>query len=126
MSMRIPRSAAIVLAAAVTLTSVDLTPVSAANVAAPVQASKASTIDLSARRRWHRGNAAAFGAILGVFGTIAAVAAANRYRDRYYYEYGQPYYGAYGYYDGPYVYGSPYIYSRPFRFHRRHHHHYHH
>lgn len=127
MSVRIPRSAAITLAVAVALTSIELTSVSAASAAGRAQATQASTIDLSARRRGYRGNAAAFGAILGVFGTIAAVAASNRYRDRYYY-YGQPYYGSYGYgsygyYDGPYAYGAPYLYSRPYRLHRWHHRH---
>ncbi len=41
-----------------------------------------------------------------MFGTIAAIAAANECRDRYYY-YGDPYYyGPYPYYGGPY-YGDP-------------------
>jgi hypothetical protein len=127
MSLRIPRSSAVALAIALTLTSIDLTPASAASISGRTQASQSSTIDFSARRRWHRGNAAAFGAILGVFGTIAAVAAANQYRDRYYY-YDGSYDGSYGYvpygtYGGPYVYGSPFVYAHPYRFRRWHHHH---
>ena len=113
MSMRVARLIAVALAAAVTLTSVAVTPA-------------------SAQRHWHRGDRAFLGAVLGVFGTIAAVAAANRYRDRNYY-YGGPY-GPYAYYDEPYGYavpygyygGGPYIYSRPrggFRHWRHHHHH---
>jgi hypothetical protein len=48
----------------------------------------------------HRGDAAVLGAVLGVFGTIAAVAAADRYRDNY------GCYGCYGYY-GVSVYAYP-------------------
>ncbi|HZL31822.1 MAG TPA: hypothetical protein VFC54_12285 [Pseudolabrys sp.] len=70
-----------------------------------------------ARSRHHgRGNAAVAGAVLGVFGTIAALAARDAYRDRYY-GYGSydPYYGAaYGYYPRP-----GYRYRH---WHRRHHH----
>ena len=52
-------------------------------------------------RHYHRGNAAVAGAVLGMFGTIAALAAADSYRDRYY--------G--GGYDGPYAYGPAYGYA---------------
>ena len=104
MSMRVPWLIAVAVAAAVALTSVAVTPA-------------------SAHRHWHRGDRAFLGAVLGVFGTIATVAAANRYRDRYYY-YGEPY-GPYEYYDAPYGYGGgAYIYSRPRGgFQYRHHHH---
>ena len=66
-----------------------------------------------ARSRHHnRNNAAVVGAVLGVFGTIAALAAADRYRERRYY--GNPYYGP--------SYGAPY-YPPVYRYrHRRHHH----
>jgi hypothetical protein len=128
--MRIPRSAAIAIAVVVTLTSIELTPASAASANGRTQATQPSTIDLSARRRGHRGNAAAFAAIVGVFGTIAAVAAANRHRDRYYHYTDQPYYGSYEYgpyggFNGVYAYGNggPYGYSRPYGFQRWHRHH---
>jgi uncharacterized membrane protein YidH (DUF202 family) len=35
-------------------------------------------------RHHHRGNAAAVGAVIGLFGVIAAAAAADSYRERYY------------------------------------------
>jgi hypothetical protein len=60
------------------------------------------------RRHHSRANAAAVAAVLGVFGTIAALAARDRYRDRYYY------YGP-----GPY-YGPPYTYYPPRRYRYRH------
>jgi hypothetical protein len=51
-----------------------------------VTQSTTAKIDFSARRRHYRlGNAAALGAFIGVFGTIATIAAANSYRDDYYY-----------------------------------------
>lgn len=72
-----------------------------------------------ARSRHHhsRANAAALGAVLGVFGTIAALAAQDRYRDRYYYGPG-PYYG------GPYAYAPPpgYFYRHRYWRHRHWHH----
>ncbi len=46
-------------------------------------------------RHYHRGNAAAVGAVVGLFGVIAAAAAADSYRDRYSYG-GGPSYGGYG------------------------------
>lgn len=60
-------------------------------------------------RHYHRGNAAAVGAVIGLFGTIAAIAAADSYRDRYY---------------GPYAYGPGYGYA-PYYGHRRWHSHRH-
>jgi hypothetical protein len=94
-------SIAAALAAALTLTSLNLAPAQAAAAKGIDQLqetqSTAATTDFSARRRhYRRGNAAALGAFIGVFGTIAAIAAANQYRDDYYY-YGDPYYGGYGY-----------------------------
>ncbi len=49
----------------------------------------------------HYGNRAALGAIVGVFGTIAALAAADAYRHDGYGYYGRPY-GGYGYAPAPY------------------------
>jgi hypothetical protein len=67
----------------------------------------ASTIGLmpakAAHHHWRHGNAAVLGAVAGLFGTVAAIAAADRYRDQYYYDDG-PYYG----YGGPYAYGPAY------------------
>jgi hypothetical protein len=65
-------------------------------------------------RHYRRGNAAAMGAVLGVFGNIAALAA----RDQYYDYYGPPY-------GGPY-YGGPYAYYPPVYRHRYWHHYHHH
>jgi hypothetical protein len=81
----------------------------AAALAAAVVLSTISFNAAEARpRHYNRGNAAAVGAIVGLFGTVAALAAADSYRDRYYYG-GGPYYGAYGpgygYYGGPRYYG---------------------
>ncbi len=117
MRTRSSRSIAVALTAAVALTSLDLAPASAASTAGGPQATKTSTIDLSARRRHlRRGDAFMLGAVASVFGAIAATAAARRYRERYYY-YGEPYaegpyyYGPYGY-DAPYA-AAPYAYSAP-------------
>ena len=103
------------LAIAVAITSFDIGSAQAApkNSGQP-QATQSTdtTTDFSARRRWHRGNRAALGAVIGVFGAIAAVAAADQYRDRYYY--GDPGYGPYGY---GYGYAPGYRY-RHWRHHR--------
>jgi len=110
-------------AIAIALTSFDLRPAVAAPEGGPaIMKQSASADELSAvRKRRYRGNPAvplaAFGAIVG---TIGAIAAENRRRE--YYE--QPYYGprAYGYYDGPaygsyappaYHYAPPVYHSRP-------------
>ena len=118
------RSVVTAFAAAMTLTSLNLAPAQAAAPKASAQSqlsqSTATTTDFSARRRhYRRGNAAALGAVIGVFGAIASIAAADRYRDRYYY--GDPYYGSY--YGGPY-YGAPYAYGPVYRYgYGRHHRH---
>jgi hypothetical protein len=68
----------------------------AAALAAAVVLSSISFNAAEARpRHYNRGNAAAVGAVVGLFGVIAAAAAADSYRDRNYYG-GGPYYGAYG------------------------------
>ena len=98
---KVRSSIAAVLAAGLMATSFDPGAAQTADRAAAPPTSKfaiaaaanggTETWDLSARRR-HRGNAAALAAVVGVFGTIAALAAADRHRrDRYYY--GRPYYG---------------------------------
>jgi len=71
----------------------------AATAAAAVALSTAIVTPADARSR---GDAAALAAIVGVFGTIAAIAAADAARDRY----DGPYYGAPYYGPGPY-YGVP-------------------
>jgi hypothetical protein len=82
-----------VLAAALTLTSLNLTPAQAAS-ASKNAASNASSTEFSARR-YHRGNSRAALAMFGlVAGSIMAAAAADRYNDGYYG--GGPYYGGYG------------------------------
>jgi hypothetical protein len=68
-----------------------------------------------ARRAVRRNDRAAMQAFFGIAGTIAAIAAAERYR-RDYYRYGyHPYYGPppYPYYGPHYYYPPPYYYSRP-------------
>jgi hypothetical protein len=109
MLIRFSGPVAAALAVAVAVTSLNFCPAQAApsnSDQSQATQSTAATTDFSARRRhYHRGNPAALGAVLGIFGTIAAVAAANQYRDRYYYGYyGDPYY----YEPGPYYYGGPY------------------
>ena len=103
------RSLVAALAVAVSLTTFNLAPAQAAarKVSGPeLTPATDTTTDFSARRRhYRRGNAAALGAVVGVFGAIAAIAAANQYRDGYYY--GDPYY--YG--PGPYYYGGGPYYS---------------
>lgn len=98
---------ATVLTAATIATSFPLASASAAPVNKPA-ASKATTLDISARRyhRYHRGgNAAAAAAFAGIVGTIGALAIAHErrqaWRDRYYN--GYPY-GGYGYGYGPRYY----------------------
>ncbi len=118
MRIRSSRSIAAVLAVAVTLTSVNLVPAQAApknSNQTQVAQNAGDTTDFSARRRWHRGNRAVLGAAIGVFGAIAAIAAAERYRDRY------AYYGDPGY--GPYYGGYGYGYAPGYRFGGWHHHH---
>ncbi|MEP7031993.1 MAG: hypothetical protein ABI830_13740 [Pseudolabrys sp.] len=121
MPKRLSAPIAAALAIAIAATSLDIAPAYAA-AKHPQQTAKASeTIDFSARRRHYRGgNRAAFGAVLGVFGTIAALAAADQYRnDNYYYGGGPYYYGSPGYYGGGGYYRGGGGYSR-------HHHHRHH
>ena len=77
----------------------------AATVAAAVAFTSASFTPASARSR---GDAAALAAIVGVFGTIAAIAAADAYRDHHPHYYGhRPYYGG-PYAPPPAYYGGPY------------------
>ena len=74
-----------------------------------------STIGLTpAQAHWRRGDAAVLGAVAGLFGTIAVLAARDQYRD---------YYGCYGCYGGPY-YGhpGPYAYGPGYRYWGHHHH----
>ena len=104
------RFLAVTLAAAMALPVINLGPASAASPTASPSAKVAKPADdlefSSRQRRYrhHRGNAAAFGAVAAMFGTVAALAAASRYRNRYYYE-PHGYYQPYGYYGG---YGYPY------------------
>jgi hypothetical protein len=71
-----------------------------------------------ARSRHHgRANAAVLGAVLGVFGAVATLAARDAYRDRYYA------YGPGPYYAPPYAYYPPPVYRYRYRHWHRHHHH---
>jgi hypothetical protein len=94
---KIRSSLVVALAAAVTLTSFNLSPAQAAPKSTAPQVSKSVVTDISARRRHYR-NAAALAMFGLVAGGIAAAAAADRYNDGYYYG-GGPYYGG-GYYRG--------------------------
>jgi hypothetical protein len=77
-------------AAVIALTSASFGAASAAPLTKGQSAAPSDT-DFSARRRHHRGDRAALGAALGVFGAIASIAAARAAHDRYY-GYG-PHYG---------------------------------
>jgi hypothetical protein len=92
------RALAAALTAALALASLDI---------APAQA--AGTVEMSAHRHWRHGNGAVLGAVAGLFGTIAVLAANDRYQNGYYYGGSPYYYGSYGY-GGPYVYGPRYHY----------------
>ena len=92
------------LAIAMAVTSLGIAPAQAApNSSGLPQATQnaAPTTDFSARRHWRGGNRAALGAVVGMFGAIAALAAADQYQNGYY---GDPGYG-YGYAPG-YRYGG--------------------
>jgi hypothetical protein len=99
--------------AAATLAAIAMTSVGVgAATAAPVtkqQTVAAGSTDFSARkRRYNRGaDRAVLGAVVGLFGTIATLAARDRY-ERHYGYYGRPYYAPYGY--GP---PAPYGYYGP-------------
>lgn len=111
MNIKTSRVAAAMLTAALALTSLNIVPAKAAGPS-PAAQGNAGTVEMSARRHWRHGNAAVLGAVAGLFGTIAVLAANDRYQDGYYY--GSPYYGPYGY-------GGPYY--APYRYHYWHHHH---
>jgi hypothetical protein len=103
------RVLAATVAAAMALPVINLQPASAASPTPAKVTKPAGDLELSSRKRHrhyrHHGNAAAFGAVATMFGTVAALAAASRYRDRHYYH-------SYGYHHAPYHYGaySPYGY----------------
>lgn len=80
--------------------------------AAASHATSGATEFSSARRRHYRGNGnaaalAAFGAIAGTIGSIAAAQSRRDYYDSYGYYDGGPVYGGPAYYGGGY-YGGPY------------------
>lgn len=117
------RVVAATLAAALALTAVDMRPVAAATAsphkadAVKTQASDATEFSSQRRHyRSNRGNAAAAAAIIGTFGAVAGIAAAERSRRNYYrndgyydYGYAQP---SYGYYAPQPYYGSGYYGAR--------------
>jgi hypothetical protein len=86
-------------------------------LAAAVLVSSMGIGSAEARSRHHhnRGNAAVAGAVIGLFGTIATLAARDAYRDRYYGG-GPNYGGLYAYSYGPRYYGYRHHYRD------RHHH----
>lgn len=110
MRNKIRGSIVVALAAAVMLTSFNLSPAQAASKNTP-QVANAATTDFSARRYRHRGNNAAALAMFGIVaGSIAAAAAADRYDDGYYggggYYGGRGYGRGYGYRQGGYHRGG--------------------
>jgi hypothetical protein len=117
------------LVGALALSTINLTPAAAAALKSGAHAKQSSaTVTFSARRRYNPGGAIVLGAVAGIFGTIAALAARDRYYDEYY--------GPYPYYYGTprYYYYAPRAYPR-YRYYRhygvpsiggwhgRHHHH---
>src|SRR5262245_33463928 len=88
------RAIAVATAGAMALTGLLIEPVAAAPAQTTAKQTQASGMtDVSAgRRHYHGGNRAAIGAMLGIAGTIAGIAAANSYR-RHSYDYDGPYYG---------------------------------
>jgi hypothetical protein len=119
------RAIAVATAGTMALTGLMVQPVAAApaQTKAPVakqEQAEGMTDVSSGRRHYRRGDRAAIGAMLGIVGTIGAIAAANNYRrhHRYYYDDAPYAYGG-GPYHGYYNYGGP-------RFHGHHGHHHHH
>ena len=107
------RAIAATTAAAIALTSMSFSPAVAAPAVKRQAVAAAGDTDFSARRRqYHRGDRAVLGAVAGLFGAIASIAAANAARERYehYYGYG-PYYGPYP----PPPYAYPYRYRYYYR-----------
>jgi hypothetical protein len=107
MSAKTNRIIAGAAAAAIALTSVSFTPAMAAPASKKPMISADNT-DFSARRKRYRGNGnrAALGAFLGIAGTIATLAA----RDRYYRDYGYGHHYGYAPYPG---YVRPHYYAAP-------------
>jgi hypothetical protein len=107
-------------AASIAITAVSIVPAVSAPVAPlPAQALERASdgfVEVAKRRKRHYGgNAAALGAFAAIAGTIATLAARDRYRRHYYYDpyygpppyaygYRSPYYGGYGYYPHRYRY----------------------
>jgi len=109
------RAIALTTAGAIALTGFLLEPVAAAPAQTSVvkQSQASGMTDVSASRRYYRHNdRAAIGAMLGIAGTIAGIAAANSYR-RHHYDYDGPYYGyaPAPYYGGYYNYAGPRFYG---------------
>jgi hypothetical protein len=112
MRSRSYRAVATAAVAAIALTSMAFTPATAAPVANH-QSAASQVTDFSAQRRVHhryyrhnRGaDRAVLGAVAGLFGTVATLAARDRYERHY----------GYGYYGGPYYAPPPYAYGpRPY------------
>ena len=109
--MRTTRFLVAALAGALVLSTMSFIPAAAA---AAKGIGHATTMTFSARhyrhyrhyRYYNRGNPAVLGAVAGLFGTIAVLAARNSYYDDYY---GGPYYD----YGAPYPY---YGYAVPYRY----------
>ena len=105
--LSISRVTVMATVAAVALTAFEPSPAEAGSVPAGKGVSAATATsgatDFSARRRYYRGGggAAAAAAFAGIVGTGIAIAAAQNYRDDYYYGGGPVYYGG-----GPVYYGG--------------------
>jgi hypothetical protein len=114
-----------VTAIAIALTSFDMRPAAAAPEGGPAIVKRNAGADeiSAARKRRYRSNPAvplaAFGAILGTIGAVAAANNRREYYDGYYHApryryYEEPAYGYYGGYGPPaYQYAPPAYHSRP-------------
>jgi nicotinic acid phosphoribosyltransferase len=108
MRIRSHRAVAAAAAAAIALTSVAFTPAVAAPASKQQSVAAFQSTDFSSRRRAPRHRAAdraVLGAVAGLFGTIAVLAARDRYERHY----------GYGYYGGPY-YARPYYGPAPYAY----------
>lgn len=113
------RAVALAAVTAMSITAVAPTgafagPANNAPTKATVHHGSSDATDFSARRRHYRGGGnaaglAAFGAIVGTIGAIAAANSGPRYYDSYgYYGGGPTYYSGPAYYNGGGYYGGPY------------------
>jgi hypothetical protein len=109
MKIRIPIAATVAAVMAVSSFGINTALAAPPHATPPSLQNDAQVIQVASKkkhRRVHRGNAAAAGAVIGLFGAIAGMAAQDAYRDRYY--------------DDGYYYGGPGpVYNYAPRYHHR-------